>query len=123
MVEKNNKQRILVSIAMLLGLLAMASSLYSVQPASDYRYQKMLERDNADSDSVTNDEWIGSKDDAGMTALALIVIGGISFFITSVAVVLIMLGMDVKKLTTVGYTLSVAWILLGGALHAFVWLI
>ena len=123
MVVKNSKQRILVSIAMLLGLIAMASSWFSVQPASNYRYEKMLERHNADPQSVSNDEWIMSEDDAGMTALALIVIGVISFFFATVAVVLLMLGMDVKKLTTVGYSLSVVWILLGGALHAFVWLI
>ncbi|MFT5905337.1 MAG: hypothetical protein ACI9E1_000933 [Cryomorphaceae bacterium] len=113
----------MVYLMMFAGLIAIASSWFSIQPASDYRYIKMLERHESGPDSVKNDEWMGSEGDAGMSGLLLIVVGVVSFIITAGIVMLILLDMNVKKFTTVGYSLSVVWFILGGALHVFVWLV
>ena len=110
-------------LLMLAGLIVIASSWFSIQPSSDYRYEKMLERHDSDPESVLNDEWIQSEADVGMTSVLLILVGVVSFIITTGITMLIILGMNVKKFTTVGYSLSVAWFLLGCALHTFVWLI
>ncbi len=108
---------------MLAGLIAIASSWFSIQPASDYRYEQLHERNYSDPESVSNDEWIQSEADVGMTSILLILVGVVSFIFTTGITTLIMLGLNVKKFTTVGYSLSVVWFLLGGVLHACVWLI
>lgn len=109
-------------LLMLAGLVAFASSWFSIQPAADYRYEKLHERNESDPESVTNDEWIQNEADVGMTSILLILVGVASFMFTTGIVMLIILGLNVKKFTTVGYSLSVVWFLLGGVLHACVWL-
>tara|TARA_B110000908_G_scaffold33911_1_gene40590 strand:+ start:160 stop:501 length:342 start_codon:yes stop_codon:yes gene_type:complete len=113
----------MVYLLMLAGLITITSSWFSIQLASDDRYEKMLDLYESEPDSVTNNEWLWSEDDAGMTALILIVVGVISFIITTGIVLMIMLGMNVKNFSTVGYSLSIVWLLLGCALHVFVWLV
>ncbi|MFT6794138.1 MAG: hypothetical protein ACJAR1_002143 [Rubritalea sp.] len=110
----------MVYLLMLAGLITITSSWFSIQLASDDRYEKMLDLYESEPDSVTNNEWLWSEDDAGMTALILIVVGVISFIITTGIVLMIMLGMNVKNFSTVGYSLSIVWLLLGCALHVFV---
>jgi magnesium-transporting ATPase (P-type) len=87
----------MVYLLMLAGLITITSSWFSIQLASDDRYEKMLDRSESDPGSVTNNEWLWSEDDAGMTALILIVVGAISFIITTGIVLMIMLGMNVMN--------------------------
>lgn len=80
----------------------------------------MLAREAAEPGSVSSDEWVMSKDDEGLTGLALLFVGVPLFLITS------FFGLVTAALTRkrrmLCYTLGGVWICLGGILHAFVWL-
>lgn len=56
----------IVYVCMLIGLCSIASSLYSVKPASDARYEELIKRSELDPDSVSDEEWMESEDDAGL---------------------------------------------------------
>jgi len=123
-VNITNKMKHRFSIYFLLAIsfLSICSSWLSVKPSTEYRYNKLLTRAQNNPNSVTDSEWIENEMDGGMTALSLIVIGIISYVISTITAFLIMLGLDVKKFTTVGYVLSATWLLLACALHGYVWL-
>ena len=117
------KRDILTYVLLVAGFITICSSWLSVNPATEYRYNELLNREEAISNSVSNTEWISNEMDGGMKALALIVVGIIAFVITTVSVFLVMLSWNVKRFKTVGYAISSAWVILGCALHGFVWLI
>ena len=115
-VQKMTGLRILL---LLLGLIAVASSWFSIRPSSEHRYQSLLARHEANPESVSAEEWVMSKDDEGMTALVLLVLGVPAFVVVSVAA-----GVFSKiphKPQSTCVFVGVAWLMLGGALHALVW--
>ena len=117
------KRDILTYVLLVAGFITICSSWLSVNPVTEYRYNELLNREEAISNSVSNTEWISNEMDGGMKALTLIVVGIIAFVITTVSVFLVMLSWNVKRFRTVGYAISSAWVILGCALHGFVWLI
>ena len=105
---------------LLLGMIAIVSSWFSIGPAADYRYRSMLERHERDPDLVSNDEWVISKDDAGMTAVAMLFLGVPAFLIATVAGVVF--SFVPNRRLPIPLVLGASWVLLGGALHAMAWL-
>ncbi len=113
------KPPMLRCLILLLGVVALASSWLSIRPASAHRYAQLQAREADAPESVTAEEWIMSKDDEGMTALSLLIIGIPSSIALTLAVVIwTRSSRDWRK---GAFPLGVAWILLGGALHALAW--
>ena len=106
-------------LLLLVGLAAVASSWFSIRPSSEYRYQDLLARHEANPESVSAEEWVMSKDDAGMTALMLLFVGVPAFVVVSIAAGV--LSKIPHKPRSACVFVGVAWIMLGGALHALVW--
>ena len=104
---------------LLLGFLVVASSWLSIRPSSEYRYRDLLARHEADPESVTAEEWVMSKDDEGMTALMLLVLGIPAFIVVSIAATIF--SKVSHRPRSACLFVGVAWILLGGGLHALVW--
>ncbi len=107
-------------VILVIGLLAIASSVLSVRPSSDHRYRELQAREALNPHSVTPGEWVISKDDEGFTAVGLIFIGIPAFIIVTLGSLILTALID--KLRPIRVVLGVAWIFLGGFLHAFVWL-
>ena len=57
------------------GIVAIASSWFSIRPSSAHRYDELTDREAAAPGWVTAEGWVMSKDDEGFTALALIFVG------------------------------------------------
>jgi hypothetical protein len=106
-------------IIILLGMAAIASSWFSIRPAADRRCREMLARHERDPGLVSAEEWVMSKDDEGMTALALIVIGLPAFMVVTFAT-----GFQfrvLKNRRTAAIIVGSGWFVLGAGLHALVW--
>ena len=115
-VQKMTSVRIAVLV---LGLAAVASSWFSIRPSSEYRYRDLLARHEANPETVSAEEWVMSKDDEGMTALMLLVVGVPAFVVVSVAAGVFSKIPHRQRSTCL--LVGGAWLLLGGALHALVW--
>lgn len=114
------KNYLIRSTILVLGLLAVASSWLSIRPTSENRYRELTERHAIDPKSVSDQEWIMSKDDEGFTALFLLIFGIPLFLFVTIAAPI--LSKVPKKPFSAWIVTGVAWILLGGALHAMLWL-
>jgi hypothetical protein len=106
--------------ALFLGIVAIASSLFSIRPGSAHRYRKLIERHERDPSLVSADDWVMSEDDEGMTALAMMVIGLPSFALGTLGIGLLNESPHRKHLLP--YFLGSYWIVLGAGLHAIAWL-
>lgn len=107
--------------ALLIGMASIFSSWFSIEPASDHRSREYYAKLESNPESVTNDEAIMMKDDQGMTALSLIIVGGIAFLIATLTVPIITEVLFPKRIGIFYYGLGGAWTLLGGMLHLYVW--
>jgi len=105
---------------LLLGIAALASSWLSVRPSSDHRYRQLEAREARQPGSVTDEEWILSKDDEGLTALTLVLVGLPALLLVTLSA-WIGSRLSSRRLPFAA-TAGVAWIFLGGVLHACVWL-
>lgn len=106
-------------IIVLLGVAAIVSSWFSVRPVTDHRYREMLARHERDPGLVSAEEWVMSKDDEGMTALVLILIGLPAFMVVTVVT-----GFQfwvLKNKRTAAIIVGSGWLVLGAGLHALVW--
>lgn len=102
-----------------LGIVALASSWLSIRPASEHRHAALVERAAHDPGSVTAEDRVMSKDDEGMTALALVLIGlPACLVVTGGWAVWVGAGGDWSGRAPV---LGCLWIALAAGLHAVVW--
>ncbi len=104
-----------------MGVIAIASSLFSIRPGSAYRYRKLIERHERDPSLVSAHDWIMSEDDEGMTALTMMVIGLPAFALGTLGIGLMNESPHRKHLLP--YFLGSYWIILGAGLHAIAWLV
>ncbi len=106
---------------LLMGIMAIASSLFSIRPGSEYRYLKLIERHERDPSLVSAHDWIMSEDDEGMTALTMMVIGLPAFALGTLGIGL--LSSPPRKKHLLPYFLGSYWITLGAGLYAIAWLV
>lgn len=102
-----------------IGLVLIVSSVFFIESASAYKYEMLLERDHQNPGSVSNEEWIMSKDDAGMTFFVLMLFGIPAFLITS-GIALVGSAL-IRKLKPIGVVLGLSWICCGVLCHVVVW--
>ena len=113
------KKNVLRALILLVGLLAVGSSWFSVRPAADHRYDELMALHEIDSDLVSAQEWIVSEDDAGFTAFFLLLFGLPTFLIVTLVVILV--SERPPNYRSASLYLGISWLILGGLLHAFVW--
>ena len=113
-----NKKRLPYWI-LIVGLIAVVSSSFSIRPASEYWQQELNSRYASDPESVSAQELVLSKDHEGMTALSILLIGVPSFIILTITAIII--GTNTHRKKAVVFALGSTWICLGGILHIIAW--
>jgi hypothetical protein len=103
----------------ILGAISIASSWFSIGPASAKRHQELWERYDSDRSKVTDYELIMIKDDHGMSAIAMIIFGTIGF--TVVTIIGLAVSSVRNKKRPVPLCVGTGWLLLGIYLHALAW--
>ena len=107
-------------LVLLLGTISVVSSWFSIRPASAHRYRDLMERHSRDPNLVSPDEWVMSKDDEGMTAVAMVILGVPGLLVVTVGAVV--LSFAPHKRRSIPLFLGSGWLILGAGLHALVWL-
>lgn len=103
--------RVVRILFILIGLAAVLSSWFSVQPSSEHRNRELMERYEADPNAVMHEEWLKNYDDEGSTAVLLIIVGIPAFVLVTITAGVISKGGEEPRSPSICF--GIAWILLG----------
>ena len=103
-----------------LGFMTVITSWFSIRPASVHRYYDLVDREELIPNDLTVDEWLMSKEDQGLSAIFLLIIGVPLFLFITICALVASSAFDWIKPTPV--FVGVCWICVGCFLHTLVWI-
>ena len=108
-----------------LGIAAVVSGWVCARPAEDSKYRRLLEREAASPGSVTAEEWIWNETPpAFLIVVVLFLVAAVT--VAGVAAMGFASWADAewrfRLQRRIAVAMGAAWLLLGGAFHAVIWL-